>query len=131
MLDLYVNIRKFRKENRMSQEELAKKVGYTDRSTIARIEKGEIDLPQSKIALFARALGVSSSVLMGNTGLTAAPSDLSPDEREVLEAYRSLNDSGRKKLIERGEELLALGYQRDVSVSFPENGKEGSEENSA
>lgn len=43
---LYVNIKRLRKEAKMSQEELAKRVGYTDRSSIAKIENGEVDLSQ-------------------------------------------------------------------------------------
>jgi len=69
MLELYRNIREYRKSKHMSQEELAKRTGYSDRSSIAKIEKGEVDLPQSKIALFASALGVSASELMGDTGI--------------------------------------------------------------
>lgn len=68
MLELYQNIRNRRKELGMSQEELAKKVGYTSRSTIARIENGEIDIPQSKIKAFADALKTSPSDLMGLEG---------------------------------------------------------------
>lgn len=66
MLELYRNIKKYRKELKMSQEELAKKTGYTDRSSIAKIEKGMVDLPQSKILLFAEALNVTPGELMGN-----------------------------------------------------------------
>lgn len=65
MLKLYENIKAYRKAAKMTQEELAKRTGYTDRSSIARIEKGEIDLPQSKIRQFAEALGTTPSVLMG------------------------------------------------------------------
>ena len=68
MLDLYVNIRNRRKELGMSQEELAKKVGYTSRSTIARIEKGEIDISRDKIFAFADALKTTPSELMGLDG---------------------------------------------------------------
>ena len=67
MLDLYINIRKRRAELGMSQGELAKLVGYTSKSTIARIEHGEIDLPQSKIVEFARALKTTPAELMGWT----------------------------------------------------------------
>lgn len=67
MLILYQNIKKYRKLKGMSQNELAKKTGYTNRSAISRIEKGEIDLPQSKIVSFAEALGVDVSILMGET----------------------------------------------------------------
>ena len=66
MLELYENIRKYRKELGMSQAELAKKTGYNDRSSIAKIERGDVDLPQSKIILFANALNVSPGELMGN-----------------------------------------------------------------
>ena len=66
MLELYKNIRKYRKELGMSQAELAKKTGYNDRSSIAKIERGDVDLPQSKIILFANALNVSPGKLMGN-----------------------------------------------------------------
>ncbi len=64
-MKLYENIKSRRKALKMTQEELAKRTGYTDRSSIAKIEKGEIDLPQSKILLFAEALETTSSALMG------------------------------------------------------------------
>ena len=65
MLPLYKNIKARRKAAGLTQEELARLTGYTDRSSIARIEKGEIDLPQSKIKQFADALGTTPGVLMG------------------------------------------------------------------
>ena len=67
MLELYKNIRARREELGMSQEELARLTGYTSRSSIAKIEKGDVDLPLSKIKLFAEALDVSPSELMGDT----------------------------------------------------------------
>ena len=66
MLELYKNIKEYRKNLGMSQAELAKKTGYNDRSSIAKIERGDVDLPQSKIMLFAKALNVSPGKLMGN-----------------------------------------------------------------
>lgn len=66
MLDLYKNIKKFRLQNDMSQVELAKLTGYTDRSSIAKIEKGLVDLSLSKIEAFADALGVDPGDLMGD-----------------------------------------------------------------
>ena len=65
MLTLYKNIKKLREELGMSQDELAEKTGYTSRSSIAKIEKGLVDLQQSKIINFANALGVTPSQLMG------------------------------------------------------------------
>lgn len=65
MLELYRNIKNRRIELGMSQEDLAKKTGYTSRSSIAKIEKGEVDLPQSKILAFAKALNMPAGDLMG------------------------------------------------------------------
>lgn len=65
MLELYKNIRRLRKEKGITQAELAKLTGYSDKSMIAKIEKGLIDLPQTKIEIFAKALDVSPMDLMG------------------------------------------------------------------
>lgn len=67
MEQLYINIRKFREMRGMSQQELADKAGYNDRSSIAKIESGKVDLPKSKISDFARALNVSEQKLLGYT----------------------------------------------------------------
>lgn len=67
MLELYRNIKKQRLALGMTQTELAKKLGYADKSMIAKIEKGVIDLPLSKIELFADALDTTPGDLMGNT----------------------------------------------------------------
>lgn len=65
MRELYKNIKRLREEKGLSQDALAKLTGYTDRSSITKIEKGQVDLQQSKIELFAKALGTSSSELVG------------------------------------------------------------------
>lgn len=65
MLKLYENIKNRRTELGMTQSELAEKLGYADKSMISRIEKGQIDLPQSKIIAIAEALRVDPSELMG------------------------------------------------------------------
>ena len=49
----------------MSQDELAQKVGYKDRSSIAKIESGERDIRQKKLIEFAKALGTTPQWLMG------------------------------------------------------------------
>lgn len=65
MLQLYKNIKKRRQQLNMTQSELAKKLGYADKSMIAKIEKGTIDLTQSKILAFADALETIPEELMG------------------------------------------------------------------
>ena len=68
MLELYNNIKKYRQINNLTQESLAKKVGYADKGMISRIENGKVDLPQSQIIKFADALNVSPGTLMGIDG---------------------------------------------------------------
>ncbi|WP_019555239.1 helix-turn-helix domain-containing protein [Propionispira raffinosivorans] len=65
MLELYKRIRLKREELNLSQDELARKLGYKSRSSINKIEKGENDIPQSKIVAFAEALETTPEYLMG------------------------------------------------------------------
>lgn len=58
-------IKKRREELKLTQEELAEKLGYKSRSSINKIESGINDLPQSKIVEFAKVLKTTPSYLMG------------------------------------------------------------------
>lgn len=49
----------------MTQEELASKLGYKNKSSIAKIETGANDIVQSKVIEFADALNTTVSYLMG------------------------------------------------------------------
>lgn len=64
-MKLYANIKKRRKELGLTQTDLARLVGYRDKTAIAHIEKGDIDLPQSKIVAFAEALSTTPGELLG------------------------------------------------------------------
>lgn len=65
------NIKKRRFELRMSQQELADAMGYSTRSTIAKIESGENDVSQKKLQRFAAALDTTVEALIAGY---AAPS---------------------------------------------------------
>lgn len=65
MDDIYIKIRALRKQKKMSQEELANQIGYTDRSSISKIESGIVDLPYSQIVKIALALDVTPAELIG------------------------------------------------------------------
>lgn len=58
-------IRTLREKQGMSQEALAARLGYKDRSSIAKIEAGKVDLSQSKLALLSQLFHVSIPDLMG------------------------------------------------------------------
>ena len=57
-------IKQRRLELGWSLRELASRMGYANQSTVARIESGKIDLPQSKIVKFSEVLGVTITYLM-------------------------------------------------------------------
>ena len=64
-MELYKNIRSRRIALKMTQQELAQKLGYKSTSTIAKIESGENDIPQAKLGAFANALNTTPAALMG------------------------------------------------------------------
>lgn len=78
-------IRLRREELRISQEELATRLGYKSRSTIAKIESGENDLTQSKIVAFAEALNTTARWLLDydDSDLTLPPGTHRPQFKKV------------------------------------------------
>ena len=64
-MTLYERIRQLRIDAGMSQDDLAKAMGYSDRSMITKIESGKVDISQKKIIAFARVLNTTTSYLMG------------------------------------------------------------------
>lgn len=50
---------------KMSQDDLAKKLGYKSRSSINKIERDASGLPQSKIVAIANALNTTPAYIMG------------------------------------------------------------------
>lgn len=99
-MTMYERIKQLRIEKGLSQQELANLTGYQDRSSIAKIESGVVDLPQSKILLFANVLGVSPAALMGladDAHVFAGKADrrtmdLTAHECDVIRAYRQHED---------------------------------------
>lgn len=64
-MSLGQQIRIHREKLGLTQEELAKRLGYKDRSTIAKIENDVNDITQSKIVAIAEVLQTTPAVLMG------------------------------------------------------------------
>lgn len=58
-------IKQRREELKMSQDELAKKIGYKSRSSINKIELGLYNLKQPKIKAIAEALDTTPTFIMG------------------------------------------------------------------
>lgn len=133
MLQLYKNIKKRRTELHLTQSELATKMGYADKSMIAKIEKGLVDLPQSKIIAFAEALHVSPGDLMGwelsDSDIANAfvsddlgdiidnIRDFSPYEKAHFKSYLHLLEINRKKVDDYTNQLLSL-QQMETDVQL-------------
>lgn len=97
-------IKQRRNELRLTQEELAKRLGNKSRASVCTVEKDKEDLTTDRIVKYAKALECSPAYLMGwasDAKSTEAdpieikvprPKTLSivdPDEIELIEAYRS------------------------------------------
>ena len=86
------NISRIRRDLGLTQEDLAKLMGYKSKSTINKIELGINDIPQSKIVQFAEVLGTTPAELMGWTeeDKNNSPSEpnLSEGEKMLLELFR-------------------------------------------
>ena len=48
------------------QHEYPRKYGFTDKTAIAKVEAGKVDLQQSKISSFAKALDTTTSYLFSD-----------------------------------------------------------------
>lgn len=112
-----------RTERNMSQDELARKCGYTSdnaRSSIQKIEAGRNDPPASKIQAIANALEVSLDALLENlpnasdSNPSVKQSALYDDVKEVfgdpacemLKKFSRLDSSDQWKAIGKIEDLL-------------------------
>lgn len=95
----------------MSQEELAKKVGYKSRSSVNKIEIDGRGLPQSKIVAFANALETTPAYLMGW------------DEQQLIEELRAEHETRSIYDI-----YSSLGYETYTLVrifsDLPQEGKD-------
>ena len=98
-------IKQKRLELNLSQDELAKKVGYKSRSSIQKIEVAR-KLPLDKIEKMAAALDCTPGFLMGwdpiaeyvqDTYEDTTP-DVSSEDRSLLEHYHSLSPETRNSI---------------------------------
>ena len=99
-----LRIKGLRESKKMSQSELSEKVGYKDKTAIAKVEAGKVDLPQSKITSFAKALDTTTSYLFSDeqiekTTTIAAHFDsdeYTPEELDEIKAFAEFVKSKRK-----------------------------------
>ena len=83
-------IKNRRKELKITQTDLSKIIGYTDHSIVSKVEKGLIDLPQSRITQFANALGVTETYILGWEDLSSS---------EISYLVSKLSDEDKQRVI--------------------------------
>lgn len=96
-----------RKQLQWSQRDLAAKMNYSHHSTVARIEAGQVDIPQSRIIQFAQVLGVSVAFLMGwnedkkNDALSDIIIEMRTDEdfMSIVQAIYKMDKDKRSSLL--------------------------------
>lgn len=98
-MSLGQNIKNRRDELGMTQLELAKKLGYKDRSTIAKIESDVNDLTQPKIYAIAKALDTTPADLMGLEIEQPAGGGLSELDEQIMEFLSVLTVEQKQMLL--------------------------------
>ena len=79
-------IKQRRQEIGLTQDEMAKRMGYKTRSSICKIENSD-NMPLSKITRIARVLDCDEMYLMG-LELTSHNAKISDEEQAVIDKYR-------------------------------------------
>lgn len=104
-MNLGKNIRNRREQLGLSQIDLAKMLGYKDRSTIAKIESGVNDITQSKVFAIANALETTPAALMG---LDSNPQPIESDElgatkKALYDLIDTLSEEQARRLLQIGQ----------------------------
>lgn len=102
-MTIYDRIKELRLLRKMSQTDLALKMGYKDGSMITKIESGKVDISQKKVIAFAKALDTTPAYLMG----------WSSDE-EYLQRWEEYQESQRPPDVPHTQEarILAKGIDK-------------------
>lgn len=116
--DIYDRIRRRREQLGMSQEELAHKIGYKDRTAVSKIESAQRQIKHSMIAKLADALGTTPSYLMGWDG---ANDDFTLDDR--LQMGKKIRESRMNLKFSQQKLAESVGYTDKSAISLIESGK--------
>ena len=105
-----------REELHMTQEELAAKLGYKSKTTIAKIENGTNDIVQSKVVAFASVLNTTPAYLMGWEESAAAPDSLPTDQQQLNDINSQLDRPNKKKVLIYSKNLLSTQQMEEALI---------------
>ena len=93
-----------REELGLSQRDLAQKMQYTNHSTIGKIERGQVDVSQTRIVQFAEVMGTSVAYLMGweetKKSATNNDSGLSEAKQQLLALAENCTEEEAERLLQ-------------------------------
>lgn len=116
-------LRTIRKENGLTQAELAEKAGIAVNS-VRLYESGKVIPKLDTIARIARAMGLTASDFVGGQwekfqGGFCSEKEVRQDDREaqLIYYFQNLNENGQATALDRLEELTQLPkYQRRIEL---------------
>lgn len=100
------NITFYRKKIKKTQKDLASDIGVSA-AAISSWECGNNSPDIDTLAAICAALGVN---LYDMCGITSDNTAASKEENKLLNIFKLLDSDGKRKLLERAEELRDLGY---------------------
>ena len=104
-------IKEIRLENGMSQEEFAKELGYTSKSTVNKIEKGVNDMSYDKLELLIQKFDLEVNELFDNLTNDMGSKVISEDRTERVElTVLCLVENGNKILLQNRVKKDWQGY---------------------
>lgn len=102
------NIKRMRKQKGWSQEELARRMGYKDKTAINKIENNINDVNQSKMMKFAQVFNCDPAHLM--TDPAALTMELSDFEEQIIHAFRNASSDTQAAV------CAVLGIKGDIEL---------------
>ena len=112
-------VKQLRMQKGLTQEELAQKLGYKSKSSVAHIENGR-DIPRSMIVTLSEILSTTPQYLMGwedePDNIKSTP--IKHDRSAVIERINALPDEQFEKFAERVEGYLD-GLEDQLSHILP------------
>lgn len=103
-----------RKELNMTQEDLAKKLGYKSRSSINKIELSWSKVPLSKLEKVATALECDASYLMGWKETSSEEMELNRQHEEINAIFDSLPPTYRTRFLDFLKTTAQLAKSQDA-----------------
>ncbi len=127
MNSIGLRIKQRREELGLSQDELAKKIGYKSRSSINKIELDQNNLTQTKIKIIADALNTTPGYIMGwenqnSNNVLIELNKLTDSEKRLLTDFRTLSKQGQEYILQTMD-MVKEKYKK-ISLSELENDKD-------